>query len=58
MNFQEFWKKLQVELNQDKEFKTLKQNKKFKARFDRNKKEDLFVHVTLKLGKPRGTNTI
>ncbi len=54
MKFQEFWKELQVELRKDKEFKTLKQNKKFKACFDHNKKGDLFVHVTLTLGEPRG----
>lgn len=54
MNFQEFWDELQVELKQDQEFKTIKQNKKFKACFDYNKKGDLFVHVTLKIGEPRG----
>ena len=54
MNFQEFWTELQVELKEYKEFKTLKQGKEFKARFERNKKGDLFVQVTLKLGEPRG----
>ena len=54
MNFQEFWKKLQLELKQEIEFKTLKRNRKFKAQFDHNKKGDLFVHVTLELGQPRG----
>ncbi len=32
MNFEQFWKKLQLELKQEKEFTTLKQNKKFKVR--------------------------
>ena len=54
MNFQEFWTELQVELKDYKEFKTLAQHKEFKARFERNKKGDLFVQVTLKLGEPRG----
>ncbi len=54
MNFSEFWKKLQLELKQEIEFKTLKQNNKFKAQFDCNKKGDLFVRVILKLGQPRG----
>ena len=54
MNFQEFWAKLRVELKEFKEFKTLKHGKEFKARFERNKKGDLFVQVTPNLGKPRG----
>ena len=32
MDFQEFWKKLQVELKRKKKFKTLTQKKKFMAR--------------------------
>ena len=54
MDFGKFWKKLQLELKQEIQFKTLKQNKKFKARFGHNKKGDLFVRVRLEHGKPRG----
>lgn len=34
MKFDEFWKKLQNELRQEKEFRTLKQKKKFTAFFE------------------------
>ncbi len=54
MNFNEFWAQLQLELNPDTTFKTLKQNKKFNAYFDHNKKGDLFVRVILESGKYRG----
>jgi len=45
MNFNEFWKNLQDELKQEKEFVTLRQNKKFKASLGYVKKE-LVVLVT------------
>ena len=54
MNFEGFWKKLQSELKQKKEFKTLTQNKRFEAQFERNKHEELSVHVILQNGSLRG----
>ena len=53
MNFQEFWKLLQVELSQKKELKTVTRYKKFQAYFDHNEKGDLFVLVITELGKSR-----
>ena len=54
MDFDEFRKELQSELKQKVNLKTLKQNKKFSACFEHNKKGDLFVRVMLEYGKPRG----
>lgn len=54
MNFNEFWNELQSELTQKVNLKTLKQNKKFSAHIDHNKKGDLFVRVILESGKSRG----
>lgn len=54
MNFEEFWSKLQSELKQEKEFMTLKQKKKFKARIDYNTYGKAMVLVTLENGTPRG----
>ena len=54
MDFDEFWKELRSELKQKVNLKTLKQNKKFSAHFDHNKKRDLFVSVRPEHGKPRG----
>lgn len=45
MDFNEFWKKLQDELKQEKEFVTLRQNKKFKASLG-YVKEELVVLIT------------
>lgn len=45
---------MQTELKQEKEFKTLKQKKRFKARLEYTQKRDLVVCVTPKLGVPRG----
>jgi len=45
MNFNEFWKKLQVELKQEKKFETLKQKRKFQARLEHIKQE-LVVLIT------------
>lgn len=46
MNFKEFWNLLQVELKQEKEFLTLKQNKKFKAKLERRNNGNMEVRVT------------
>jgi len=54
MNFNEFWKKLQNELKQEKEFKTLKQKKKFNAHFERNVHGIPFVKIITGTGEPRG----
>ena len=54
MNFEEFWKKLQSELKQKKEFKTLTQIKRFTAYFERNKHGELTVRVILQNGNLRG----
>ena len=54
MNFKEFWKILQVELRHEKEFLTLKQNKKFKAYFERKLNGELAVRVIPESGKLRG----
>lgn len=45
MKFQEFWKRLHAKLTQENEFKTLKQNKKFKVHLEYIK-QDLVVIVT------------
>ena len=45
---------LQTELKQEREFMTLKQNKKFNARFERNMHRELVVRVILEHGEPRG----
>jgi len=45
MKFQEFWKKLKVELKQGKKFETLARNRKFKARLG-YVKDDLVVLAT------------
>ena len=55
MKFEEFWSKLQSELAVKKEFETLKQNKRFEASFERNRKGELFVQVILQDGNPRGS---
>ena len=55
MNFQEFWEKLQDELKEYREFKTLKYGKEFKARFEHYQNGDLYVRVRLNFGEPRGT---
>lgn len=54
MNFQEFWKKLQVELKQEKKFETLKYKRKFKAYLEYNKNEEYVVRVMPESGKIRG----
>lgn len=54
MNFKEFWKILQVELRQEKQFLTLKQNKKFKAYLDRKLNGELAIRVIPESGKLRG----
>ena len=54
MKFEEFWKKLQDKLRQEKEFRTLKQKKKFKARVGYNKQGRTTVFVTLETGSTRG----
>jgi len=54
MNFNEFWKKLQNELKQEKEFKTLKQKKKFNAHFEHNLHGVPIVKLITETGEPRG----
>ena len=54
MKFEEFWSKLQSELAVKKEFETLKQNKGFKASFERNTLGEWSVHVIPQDGDPRG----
>ena len=54
MNFKEFWKKLQNELNQEKEFETLKQKKKFSAHFEQNRHGVPVLKIITETGKPRG----
>jgi len=54
MNFNEFWKKLQNELKQEKKFKTLKQKKKFNAHFEHNAHGVPFVKIITETGEPRG----
>jgi len=54
MNFKEFWKILQVTLQQERQFLTLKQNKRFTARFERSAKGELIVRITTEDGKIRG----
>lgn len=54
MNFKEFWKLLQVELQHEKHFSTLKQNKKFKGYFERKLNGELIVRVIPESGKLRG----
>ncbi len=48
MAFKEFWVLLQDELKQEKEFVTLKQSKKFKAYFEKNKNGENVVIITPK----------
>lgn len=54
MKFEEFWKKLQDELRQEKEIRTLKKKKKFKVRVGYNKHGRTTVFVMLETGIPRG----
>lgn len=54
MNFKEFWKKLQRELRQEKEFKTLRQKKKFNAYFESNAHGVPIVKIVTETGTPRG----
>lgn len=54
LKFDEFWNMLQIELKQEKQFTTLKQNKKFNAHFERNMNGNLIVRVILEHGEPRG----
>jgi len=54
LNFNEFWTKLQSELKQEKEFKTLKQKKRFKACIGYNVSGKVTVFVTLENGIGRG----
>ena len=54
MNFNDFWKKLQNELKQEKKFQTLKQKKKFNAHFEHNAHGIPFVKIILETGVPRG----
>ena len=54
MNFKDFWDKLQTELKQEKEFVTLKQKKKFKARFESDSHGEFSVIVIPEQGKQRG----
>lgn len=46
MIFNEFWTLLQDELSHEQEFATLKQGKKFKARFEINTNEEKVVIIT------------
>lgn len=48
ISFKEFWVLLQDELKQEKEFVTLKQGRKFKARFEKNKNGENVVIITPK----------
>jgi len=54
MNFQQFWNILQTELKQEKEFKTLKQKKKFTAVFEHNASGVPVVKIITEAGQPRG----
>ena len=54
MNFKECWKKLQHELKQEKEFRTLKQKKKFTAYFETNTRGISAVRIITETGAPRG----
>jgi len=54
MNFQEFWKKLQSEIRQEKEFKTLKQKKKFTVHFEQNRDGVPVLKIITETGEPRG----
>ena len=54
MNFQEFWNKLQSESTPQKEFKTLTQNKRFKAYFESNRKGEPLLRIMTDNGKIRG----
>jgi len=48
ISFKEFWVLLQDELKQEKEFVTLKQGRKFKTRFEKNKNGENVVIITPK----------
>jgi len=54
MNFKECWKKLQHELKQEKEFRTLKQKKKFSAHFEQNRHGVPILKIITEAGVPRG----
>ena len=54
MNFKEFWKILQVELQHKKQVMTLKQNKKFTAYLERKLNGELIVRIIPESGKLRG----
>ena len=54
MNFKEFWKKLQNELRQEKDFRTLKQKKKFSAHFEQNRHGVPVLKIITEAGEPRG----
>jgi|APSaa5957512535_1039671.scaffolds.fasta_scaffold400940_1 hypothetical protein len=55
MNFNKFWKLLQNELQHEKEFKTLKQKKKFNAHFEQNRDGVLVLKIITETGEPRGS---
>ncbi len=55
MNFQEFWKKLQSDLIQEKEFKTLKQKKQFSAHFEQNRNGVPILKIITETGESRGS---
>ncbi|MBM3910810.1 MAG: hypothetical protein FJ356_04090, partial [Thaumarchaeota archaeon] len=54
MNFKEFWKVLQIELQHEKQFTTMKQNKKFTAYLERKQNGKMIVRVVPESGKLRG----
>ncbi len=54
MKFKEFWNILQTELSQGKNFKTLKQKKKFSAQFEFNTHGAPTIKIITDVGNPRG----
>jgi len=54
MKFQEFWKRLHAKLTQENEFKTLKQNKKFKVHLEYIKQELVVIVTPESSMTPRG----
>jgi len=54
MNFDEFWKQLQTKLKHEKEFRTLKQRKKFTASFEISTRGIPAVRIITEEGASRG----
>ena len=54
MNFDEFWKQLQSEIKQEKEFRTLRRRKKFTASFEISTRGIPAVRIITEDGAPRG----